>query len=156
MRSIYKNLNHFEVFLAQQETRPLAICLTETWLKNDSDIKCLSLSNYQLLHTSNRQIGKVWGVAIFVREGVLKTVLHNCSSRICQLLTIKIEIKNFEKNLVLTVVYLKSNTSSSELSEIFEEYFEKTTLKPKHMHLMWADLIIDHSKTNISPPLEKD
>ena len=111
--------------MAQQETRPLAICLTETWLKDDSDIKCLSLSSYQLLHTSKGQIEKVWGVAIFVREGLVKTVLHNCSSRICQLLTIKIEFKNFEKNLVLTVVYLKSNTSLSELSKTFEENFEE-------------------------------
>ena len=30
IRLTYKNLNHFEVFLAQQETQPLAICLTPT------------------------------------------------------------------------------------------------------------------------------
>ena len=120
IRSIYKNLNHLEVFLAQQETQPLAICLTETWLKDDSNIKCLSLSSYQLLDTSNRQRGK-GGVAIFVREGVVKTVLQKFSSRNCQLLTIKFEPKNYENDLVLTVVYLKPNTSLAELSKTFEE-----------------------------------
>ena len=124
IKSIYKNLNHFEVFLAQQETQPLAICLTETWLKDDSNIKCLSLSSYQLLDTSNRQIGR-GGVAIFVREGVVKAVLQKFSSRKCQLLTIKIERKNYDNDLVLTVIYLKPNTSLSELSKSFQEYFEK-------------------------------
>ena len=118
-RSICKNLNHFEVFLAQQETQPLAVCLTETWLKDDSNIKCLSLSSYQLLDTSNRQKGKGGGVAIFVREGVVKTVLQKFSSRNCQLLTIKIERKNYKNDLLLTVVYLKPNTSLSELSKNF-------------------------------------
>ena len=139
IRSIYKNLNHFEVFLAQQETQPLAICLTETWLKDDSNIKCLSLSSYQLLDTSNRQIGKGGGVAIFVREGVVKTVLQKFSSRNCQLLTIKIERKNYEKDLVLTVIYLKPNSILSEFSKTFEENFEKIALKPKQMHLMCGD-----------------
>ena len=75
IRSLYKNLNHFEVFLAQQ-TQALAICLTETWLKDDSNINFSSLSSYQLLDTSNRQIGKAV-VAILVREVVVKTVLQN-------------------------------------------------------------------------------
>ena len=158
--------------MAQQETQPLAMCLTERWLKDDSNIKCSSLSSYQLLDTSNRQIGKGGGVAIFVSEGVVKTVLQkfssrNCqlltikierknytsnrqigkgggvaifvsegvvktvlqkfSSRNCQLLTIKIERKNYENDLVLTVVYLKPNTSLSEFSKTFEEYFEMTS-----------------------------
>ena len=148
IRSIYKYLNHFEVFLAQQETQPLAICLTETWLKDDSNIKCLSRSSYQLLDTSKRQIRKGRGVAKFVREGVVKTVLQKFSRRNCQLLTIKIERKNCKNDLVLTVVYLKTNTSLSELPKTFEEYFEKMALKPKQMHLMCGDLNIDHSKTN--------
>ena len=119
IRSTYKNLNHFEFFLAQQETQPLAICLTETWLKDDSNNKCLSLSSYQLLDTSNRQIGKGGEIAILVRDGVVKTVLQKFSSRNCQLLTIQIERKNYENDLILTVIYLKPNTSLSEFPEIF-------------------------------------
>ena len=111
----------------------------ETWLKDDSNIKSLSLSSYQLLDTSNRQIGK-GGVAIFKREGVVKTVLQKFSSRNCQLLTIKIERKNYENDLVLTVIYLKPNTSLPKLSKTFLEYFEKITLKAKQMHLMCEEL----------------
>ena len=83
-----------------------------------------------------------------MRDGVLKTVLQKFSSRICQLLTIKNERKNYENDLVLTAVYLKPNANLSELSKTFEDYFEKITLKPKQMHLMCGDLNIDHSKTN--------
>ena len=135
--------------MAQQETQPLAICLTETWLKDESNIKCLSLSSYQLLDRNNRQIEKGGGgVAICVRGGVVKTVLQKISGRNCQLLTIKIERKNYENDLVLTVVYLKPNTSLSELSKTFEDYFEKNNAQAKQMHLMCRDLNIDHSKTN--------
>ena len=83
-----------------------------------------------------------------MREGVVKTVLQKCSSRNCQLLTIQIERKNYQNDLVLTVIYLKPNTSLSELSKTFQENFEKITLKPKQMHLICGDLNIDQSKTN--------
>ena len=110
--------------MAQQETQPLVICLPETWLKDNSNIKCLSLSSYRLLDTSSRQMGKGGGVAIFVREGVVKTVLQKFS-RNYQMLKIQIERKNYENDLVLTVIYLKPNTNLSKLSKTFQEYFEK-------------------------------
>ena len=123
IKSIYKNLSDFKIILVQHETQPLTISQTETWLKDDSNIKCLSLSSYQVLDTCNRQIRKRRGVANFVREGVLKTVLQKTSNRNCQLLIDKIESKNYEKGLVLTVVYLKPNSSLCELSQTFEEHF---------------------------------
>ena len=39
--------------------------------------------------------------------------------------------KNYESDLVLTVVYLKPNTSLSELSTTFNEYFEKIDTQAK-------------------------
>ena len=66
------------------------------------------------------------------------------------MLTIKIQSKNYEKDLVLTVVYPKNNTSSSELSKFFGYYFEKMALifSSKQMRLMRGDLNIDPSETN--------
>ena len=53
------------------------------------------------------------------------------SIRNCQLLTIKIESKNYERGLFLVVVYLKPNTNSSELSKYFEEYFGTNDIQAK-------------------------
>ena len=53
------------------------------------------------------------------------------SCRNCQLLTIKIESKNYERGLVLVVVYLKLNSNSSELSKSFEEFFETNDTQAK-------------------------
>ena len=53
------------------------------------------------------------------------------SSRNCQLPTIKIESKNYERGLVIVVVYLKPKTNSSELSKSFEEYFEANDTQAK-------------------------
>ena len=47
------------------------------------------------------------------------------------MLTIKTESKNYEKDLVLTVVYLKPNTSSFKLTKTLEEYFEKNDTQAK-------------------------
>ena len=33
IRSLTKNFDEFKVFISQTEVEPLAICLTETWLK---------------------------------------------------------------------------------------------------------------------------
>ena len=76
IRSIYKNLNEFEVLIKQQESQPLGICLTETWLKEQSNTKCINLDGYQEIATSNRNTSKGGGVGI----GYLQDWIYNKQS----------------------------------------------------------------------------
>ena len=77
IRSIYKNLNEFELLMKQQESQLLAICLTETWLKDQSNTKCINLDGYQETATSNRNTSKGGGVGIFVRMDLKQTIFNS-------------------------------------------------------------------------------
>ena len=75
IRSVYKNLNEFEVLMKLQKSQPLEICLTETWLKDQSNTKCINLDGYQEIATSNRNTLKGGGVGIFVRMNLPQTII---------------------------------------------------------------------------------
>ena len=98
IRSIYKNLNEFEVLMKQQESEPLAICLTETqgptWIKDQSNTKFINFDGYQEIATSNRNTSKGGGVGIFVRMGLKQTIIKKFGSTSIQILTVKINTKN--------------------------------------------------------------
>ena len=93
IRSIYKNLNDFEVLMKQQESQPLAICLTEMWLKDQSNTKCINLDSYQEIATSNRNTSKVGWVGIFVRMDLQQAINKKISCTSIQILTVKINTK---------------------------------------------------------------
>ena len=109
------------------------------WFKDDGKIKCLSLSSYQLFDSNNRQIGKGGGVAIFVRKNVVKTDLQKFPSRNCQLLTIKIESKNYGKsNGFDCCIHQTQYKFIRILSKTFEVHFEKNDTKFKtHAFNVW-------------------
>ena len=87
IRSIYKILNEFEVLMKQQESQPLAICLTETWLKIQSNTKCINLDGDQEIATSNRNTSKGGGVGIFVRMDLQQTIIKKFGCTSIQILT---------------------------------------------------------------------
>ena len=147
IRSIYKNLNEFEVLMKQKESQPLAICLTETWLKDQSNTKCFNLDGYQEIATSNRNTSKGGGVGIFVRMDLKQTIIKKFGSTSIQNLTVKINTKN-GKSFLLAVIYIKPNTSINEISETFQMFFEELTPEPEQLHIVCGDFNIDHSSKN--------
>ena len=153
IRSIYKNLNEFEVLMKQQESQPLAICLTETWLKDQSNTKCINLDGYQKIATSTRNTSKGGGVGIFVRMDLKQTIIKKFGSTSIQILTVKINTKN-GKSFLLTVIYIKPNTSINEISETFQMFFEELTREPEQLHIVCGDFNIDHSKKNNNTELK--
>ena len=94
IRSIYKNLNEFEVSMKHQESQPLAICLTKTWLKYHNNTNCINLDGYQEIATSNRNTSKGGGVGIFVRMDLQQTIIIKFGCTSIQILTVKINTKN--------------------------------------------------------------
>ena len=65
IRLNYKNLSEFEVLMKLQEIRPLAMCLTEMWHKDQFNTKCNNLDGYRVIVTGNRNTSKRGGVGIF-------------------------------------------------------------------------------------------
>ena len=154
IRSIYKNLNKFEVLMKQQESQPLAICLTETWLKDQSNTKCINLVGYLESATSNRNTSKR-GFGILVMMDLQLTIIKKFGCTSIQILTVKINRKNGE-SFLLTVIYIKPNISINEISEIFQMFFEELTPDPEQLHIVCGDFNIDHSSKNIKLTKLKD
>ena len=55
IRSLTKNFDEIKIFFSQTAVEPVAICLTETWLKISFESDCFSLQNYLNIETSNRK-----------------------------------------------------------------------------------------------------
>ena len=155
IRSIYKNLNEFEVLMKQQESQPLAICLRETWLKDQSNTKGINLDGYQEIATSNRNNFKGVGVVIFVRSDFQQTIIEKFGCTSFQMLTVKINTK-IGKSFLLTVIYIKPNTSINKILEAFQMFFEELTQEPEQLHIVCGDFNIDHSSKNIKLTKLKD
>ena len=72
-----------------------------------------------------------------------------------QILTVKISTKN-GKSFLLTVIYIKPNTSINEISETFQMFFEELNPEPEQLHIVCRDFNIDHSSKNIMLTKLKD
>ena len=86
-------MNKIGVLMKQQESQPLAICLTETWLKDHSNTKCINLDGFQEIATSNRKTSKGGGVGIFVSMDLQQTIIKKFGCTSIQILTVKINTK---------------------------------------------------------------
>ena len=91
----------------------------ETWLKDQSNTKCINIDGYQEIATSNRNTSKGGWVGIFVRIDLQQTIIKKFGCTSVQFLTVKINTKN-GKSFLLTVIYIKPNTSINEISETFK------------------------------------
>ena len=141
-------MNEFEVLMKQEKSQPLAICLTETWLNDHSNTKCINLDSYQEIAKSNRNTSEGGGVGIFVRMDLQQTIIKNFGCISIQILTVKINTKN-GKSFLLTVIYIKPNTIINEISKTFQMFFKELTREPEQLHIVCGDFKIYHSSKNI-------
>ena len=77
-----------------RSSQPLAICLKDRWLKDQSNTKCINLDGYQEIATSKRNTSKGGGVGIFVRMDLQQTIIKKFGCTSIQILTVKINTKN--------------------------------------------------------------
>ena len=76
-----------------------------------------------------------------------QTIIKKLGNTSIQILTVKINTKN-GKSFLLTVIYIKPNTSINEISETFQMFFEKLTPEFEQLHIVCGDFNIDHSSKN--------
>ena len=136
-----------------QEIQPLAICLTETWPKDQSNTKCINLDGYQEIGTSNTSKGG--GVGIFVRMDLQQIIIEKFSCISIQILTVKINTK-YGQSFFLTMIYIKPNTRINEISGTCQMFFEELTPEPEQLHIVCGVLNIDHACENIKFTKLKD
>ena len=85
IRSLTKNFDLFKVFISQTEVELLAICLTETSLKNSFESDCFSLQNCLKIETSNRKKLELVLAFLYTKKRQRKE-LHQLIQTVCKLL----------------------------------------------------------------------
>ena len=84
-----------------------------------------------------------------------QTIIKKFGCTNIQILTVKINTKN-GKLFLLTVIYIKPNTSINEISETFQMFFEELNPELEQLHIVCGDFNIDHSGKNIKLTKFKD
>ena len=128
----------------------MAICLTETWLKNSSESDCFSLQNYLKMETSNRK--KRGGcVGIFVHKKTTKKRIASVETNSLQ--AISLEIKFCDKTHLLTCVYIPPNATKAETFEKFSSYFDQISITPSTLLFVCGDLNVNFLKKSAKSTL---
>ena len=68
IRSLPRNFEEFELEIEQLAQRPHIICLTETWLKGNSDNDIFQTQGYEPFYSCAR-IKRGGGIGIYVKTG---------------------------------------------------------------------------------------
>ena len=121
----------------------MAICPTETWLKNSCKSDCFSLQNYFKNETSNRKKRR-GGVGIFVHKKTTKKRIASVDTNSIQ--DISLEIKFCDKTHLVTCVYIPTNATKAETFEKFSSYIDQISITPSTLHIVFGDLNVNFLK----------
>ena len=103
IRSLQKNFDLLNIHLETLKSKPIALCLTETWLKNHYETSQFSPKEYQKLCSCERK-ERAGGVGIFVANNLDFVEVKRCHHDDLQALTVKIKAdKQF--HLMITCIY---------------------------------------------------
>ena len=138
IRSIPKNLDKLENYLAGLRFSFTVIGISETWLK-ESNVDCYSLRGYQhyFVYRENKSGG---GVSIFVKEGLSVkarpgfTKNENCIESL--FIELPKEELGTKKNTVVGMIYRPPNQDVATFTETLSEILLKIKQENKFLFLM--------------------
>ena len=109
--SLTKNIDEFKIFTSETEIYPVAICLTETWMKNVS--KKNFLLNRNILRSKHpKEQKREDGVCIFVHNKMTRKRVASADT--ISLQAINLEIKTCCKTYLVTCIDIPPNASKAE------------------------------------------
>ena len=144
IRSIQQNFDKLELYLDSLKFPFSIIALTETWL-HDHNAHLYGLPGYFMSekHRVNRSGG---GVALLVKEGLPCIERADISGfdDVCESIFIEIdkEFHNFNKNILVGVIYRTPNSNVSNFNDYFGTLLEKIRKENKICYFM-GDFNID-------------
>ena len=123
IRSLKRNFDQLLLLVNQLVAKPIAICLSETWLNNvTDDILHFKIPNYHTALHVNRNIKKGGGVAIYLREDTKIVNTHRVETRYCESLFVELKINRAKVGV--GVIYRPPNLSLNEFCKEFDETLE--------------------------------
>ena len=123
--------------------------LSETWLNHNSDPSFYNLPLYQLI-TSNREIARGGGVALYVHNSLSFTRIDNINIMHCESIFVETVIDN--KAIIVGVNYRKPNTPHLEFLHSLESCLDQLSASGKSCIIL-GDVNIDTS-TDSAPAIQ--
>ena len=90
IRSLPRNFEEFELEIEQLAQRPRIICLTEFWLKNNSDNNFFQIQGYERFYSCAR-IKRGGGIGFYVNTGSDHRKIKQKKDNIIQTLSVLIK-----------------------------------------------------------------
>ena len=123
IRSLKRNFDQLLLLVNHLVAKPIAICLSETWLNSvTDDINHFRIPNYHTALHVNRNIKKGGGVAIYLREDTKIVNTHRVETRYCESLFVELKINRAKVGV--GVIYRPPNLSLNEFCKEFDETLE--------------------------------
>ena len=129
-RSLFKNFDDLQTFLATLDYQFSVIGISETWLHSNSPP--LNLINYNMLR-SDRKEGRGGGVALYVHEHINYIIRPNIHIDGAEDLFIEL-INTNGKNVIIGVIYRPPNSSVQTFLEKLDVCLDGVSEEDKDVH----------------------
>ena len=120
----------------------MAVCLTETWLKNSFESDCFSLQNYFEIETFRRKKAEVVLVFLYTKKRERKNFVSSIQT-VCKLLVLR--LKHAIKHTYLPVFFSAQCYKSRNLWKR-SSYIDQWSIKPSTLHIVYGDLNVNSLK----------
>ena len=140
IRSLQKNFDLLKNHLETLKSKPIALCLTETWLNNHYETSQFSLREYQKFCSCER-IKRGGGVGIFVMNDLDFVEVKKCDHNDLQALTIKIKADK-QHYLIISSIYIPPRKQNNVNFQRQEDYLDTLTIDPEDKHILCGDFNI--------------
>ena len=147
LRSLAKNIESLEWFVAQFSAKPHIIMVSETWL-NAHLSQSYEIKDYRFEHSAQIEWrGK--GAGIFIHNSLQYNRRLDLESNICEFQSIFIELKNVDdRPMILGSVYRSPSYPALPFIEYLESMLNTINIEHK-LSLIGGDITIDLLKHNL-------
>ena len=138
IHSLQKNFDLLNIHLETLKSKLIALCLTETWLKNHYETSQFSLKEYQKFCSCER-MKRGSGVGIFVMNDLDFVEVKKCDHNDLQALTLKIKA---DKQHYLIITCIPPRKQNNVNFQRLENYLDTLPIDPENKHILCGDFNI--------------
>jgi len=130
IRSLQKNFDNLCEFLSQLSSKPHAIAISKTKIK-DTPLVNISIPGYTFLHKNS--MTKAGGVGMYISDSFqFKELQFNFSFSGCESLWFRLTCPNSKIDYVVSTVYRHPSTNTTEFYDYLSKIFIELNMNQKY------------------------
>ena len=142
IRSLGANFVELNIELENLNIKPQFLIVTETWLREYSNLNIFSQDRWKSIETCNRKSERGGGVAVLSTEqNYITTITKTCHQNL-QILTVKTNVPKWKK-ILITVIYKAPKTNAFEFVHTLMNHLFEIREESNAKHIACGDFNID-------------